>query len=189
MYEQLTLLAQQFGNDAIVNNTAVPDEHNDAVINEASSSILSGLQNIAESKGGADILASLFHGNNTQDSNNPAVHKITQQLTGSLGEKFGLNSKAASAIATSMIPQILESLFRKARDSKDSSLQISELLNAITNNGTSEQNSKITDAISKYGTQFVLDQNTDGKIDLKDATQAISKNSNFLSGLFGKFFK
>ena len=46
MFEQLTQLVQQFGGDAVVNNSAVPNEHNEAVMNEASSSIMSGLKNI-----------------------------------------------------------------------------------------------------------------------------------------------
>ena len=44
MFEQLTQLVQQFGNDAVVRNDAIPNEQNEAVMNEASSSIISGLQ-------------------------------------------------------------------------------------------------------------------------------------------------
>jgi hypothetical protein len=40
MFEQLTNLVKQFGRDAVVNNAAVPNEHNEAVMSEASSSSL-----------------------------------------------------------------------------------------------------------------------------------------------------
>ena len=43
MLEQLTQLVQQYGGDAVVNNTAVPNEHNEAVIGETSNSIFAGL--------------------------------------------------------------------------------------------------------------------------------------------------
>ena len=41
----MTDLVKQFGYDAVVNNIAVPNEQNEAVMNEASSSILDGLKN------------------------------------------------------------------------------------------------------------------------------------------------
>jgi len=44
MLEQLSNLVKQFDGDAVVNNTAVPNEQNDAVMNEASISILDGLK-------------------------------------------------------------------------------------------------------------------------------------------------
>jgi thiazole synthase ThiGH ThiG subunit len=98
MFDQLTDLVKQFGGDAVVNNAAVPNEYNDAVMNEASSSILDGLKNMVASGNVSDI-AGLFQGNNAADSSNPVVQKLTEQLTGSLGEKFGLSSEASSGVA------------------------------------------------------------------------------------------
>lgn len=185
MFEQLNQLVQQFGNEAVVKNEAIPNEQNEAVMNETSNSILSGLQKMV-SEGGADQLAGLFNGNSAQDNSNPVVQKLTEQLTGSLGEKFGLNNAEASGVATSMIPKILGSLINKAKDPNDSSFQISDLVSAIS--GGSGQNSGIMDAISKYGGQFGLDQNADGKVDMSDAIDAVTKNSGGVGGIFGKLF-
>jgi hypothetical protein len=184
MFEQLTQLVQQFGNDTVVKNDAIPNEQNEAVMSEASNSILSGLQKIA-SEGGTEQLAGLFQGNNAQDASNPVVQKLTEQLTGSLGEKFGLDSAAASGVAGNLIPKVLGSLIGKAKDSNDSSFQVSDLVNAISGgNG----NSGLMDAVSKYGGQFGLDQNADGKVDMSDAMAAVSKNSGGIGGLLGKLF-
>lgn len=184
MFEQLTQLAQQFGVDAVEKNSAIPNEHNQAVVGEASSSILSGLQKIA-SEGGIEQLAGLFQGNAAQDSSNPVVQQLTQQLTGSLGEKFGIGNAAASGVAASMIPQILGSLIGKAKDPNDSSFQISDLLGAISGGaGTAG----LMEAVSKYGGQFGLDQDGDGQVGMSDAISAVSKNSGGLGGLLGKFF-
>lgn len=185
MFEQLIQLAQQYGNEVVVKNNAIPNEQNEAVINEASSSIFSGLQKIV-SEGGADQLAGLFQGNNAQDSSNPVVQKLTEQLTGSLGEKFGVNNETASGIAGSLIPQILGSLVNKAKDPNDSSFQISDIIGAIS--GNSGQNSGIIDAISKYGGQFGLDQNADGKIDINEAMDAVTKKGGGLGSILGKLF-
>lgn len=183
MFEQLTQLAQQFGNDAVVNNPAVPNEHNQAVVDETSSSIFSSLQKMA-SEGGIEQLAGLLQGNNAHDSSHPAVQQITQELTGSLGEKFGLSGEAASGVAASMIPKILGGLMNKANDPNDS-FQISDIIGAIAGNST--QASGMMDTISKYGTQFGLDQNADGKLDLQDAL-AVTKSSGGIGGFLGSLF-
>ena len=160
MFEQLTELVQQFGNDAVVKNNAIPNEQNEAVMNEASSSILSGLQKMV-SEGGVEQLAGLFSGNNAANGSNPVVQQLTEQLTGKLGSKFGLSNEVSSGVAGTMIPKILGSLIGKANDPNDSSFNISDLVSAISGGGG--QNSGIMDAISKYGEQFGLDQNADGK--------------------------
>ena len=182
MLEQLTQLVQQYGNDAVVKNNTIPNEQNDAVMGEASNSILSGLQKIA-SEGGVEQLAGLFQGNAAQDSSNPVVQQLTQQLSGSLGEKFGIESSASSGVAGSLIPQILGSLVGKAKDPNDS-FQISDLVNAISGGG----NGNLMEAVSKYGGQFGLDQNADGKVDMEDAMAAVTKKSGGLGGFLGKLF-
>ena len=183
MFEQLTQLVQQFGQDAVVNNNAVPNEHNEAVIDEAGSSIFSSLQKMA-SEGGIEKLAGLLQGNNAQDPSNPAVQQITQQLAGSLGEKFGLSGNDAAGVAGSLIPKVLGGLIGKANDPNDS-FQLTDLIGAISGGGA--QTSGVMDAISKYGTQFGLDQNADGKVDLSDAA-SLTKSSGGLGGFLGKLF-
>ncbi|MCD0474869.1 DUF937 domain-containing protein [Flavobacterium sp. EDS] len=183
MFEQLTQLVQQYGGSSVVNNAAIPNEQNEAVLNETSSSILSGLQKIA-SEGGVEQLAGLFQGNSPIDNSNPVVQQLTQQLTGNLGEKFGLSTEASSNVASSMIPQILGSLVGKAKDPNDSSFQISDIINAISGNGG--QASGIMETINKYGMQFGLDQNADGKVDISDAMAATKSGG--IGGLLGKLF-
>lgn len=185
MLEQLTQLVQQYGGDAVVNNTAVPNEHNEAVIGETSTSIFAGLQKIA-SEGGAEQLAGLFNGTSSIDSSNPVVQQLTQQLSGNLGQKFGLSGEASSGVAASMIPQILNSLVNKAKDPNDSSFNISDIISSIS--GSSGQASNIMDTISKYGTQFGLDQNADGKLDVTDV-MVVAKSKGGFSGFIGRLFR
>ncbi len=183
MLEQLTQLVQQFGNDAVVKNNAIPNEQNDAILNETSNSIFSSLQKIA-SGGDLSQLAGLLQSKNL-DSNNPAIKQITNSVSSSLSEKFGLNSETATGAATSMIPQILGSLMAKANDPKDSSFNVSDLITSLTGGNTAEH-AGIMEAISTYGIHFGLDQNADGKVDLQDAMELTKKGG--LSGIFGKLF-
>jgi len=183
MFEQLTQLVQQFGNDAVVKNDAVPNEQNEAVMQEASNSIVDGLKNMA-AEGNISDLSSLFQGNNASDTSNPVVQKLTEQLTGNLGEKFGLSSDAASGVAGSLIPKVLGSLVGNAKDPNHKGFEVADIVNAISGgNG----NAGLMDAVSKYGGQFGLDQNADGKVDMSDAMAAVSKKGG-LGSLLGKLF-
>ena len=183
MFEQLTQLVQQFGNDAVVKNDAVPNEQNEAVMQEASNSIVDGLKNMA-AEGNISDLSSLFQGNNASDTSNPGVQKLTEQLTGNLGEKFGLSSDAASGVAGSLIPKVLGSLVGNAKDPNHKGFEVADIVNAISGgNG----NAGLMDAVSKYGGQFGLDQNADGKVDMSDAMAAVSKKGG-LGSLLGKLF-
>lgn len=184
MFEQLTQLVQQYSGDAVVNNAAVPDEHNQAVISETSSSIFSSLKKLV-SEGGGEQLAGLFAANEAIDSTNPVVQKIQQQLSGSLGEKFGLSSADSTGVASNMIPQILNSLVNKAKDPNDNSFQISDIISAISGNST--QASGLMDTISQYGMQFGLDQNNDGKVDVEDVL-VVTKSKGGIAGFIGKLF-
>lgn len=183
MFEQLTQLVNQFGNEAVVNNPAVPNEHNEAVMNEASTSIIDSLKNMA-ANGNVAELAELFNGNNASNASNPVVQQLTQNLSGNLGEKFGLSSEAASGVAGSLIPKILGSLVSSAKDPNKPGFNISDIIGAISGGNSGG----LMDAVTKYGGQFGLDQNADGKVDMQDAVAAVSGKSGGLGGLLGKMF-
>lgn len=183
MLEQLSDLVKQFGSEAVVNNKNVPNELNEGVMDEASTSIFSGLQKII-SEGGADKIGALFQGNNAGSATNPVVKQLTDQLSGNLEEKFGLSNEASSGVAGSLIPKVLGSLIGKAKNPNDKSFDISDIVNSLSGG---QGNVAVMDAIQKYGTQFGLDQNNDGKVDMADAMAAINKKGGF-AGLLGKLF-
>lgn len=182
MFEQLSELVQQYGQDAVVKNNAIPNEHNEAVMEETGSSIISSLQKMV-SEGDLSKLAGLLQSNNL-NSDNPAVKEITNSVSSSLTEKFGLSTATASGTASNMIPQILSSLIKKANDPNDSSFNISNIISALT--GNSAEHAGIMEMISTYGIHFGLDQNADGKVDVQDAIELTKKGG--LSGMFGKLF-
>lgn len=184
MFEQLTQLVQQYGNDAVVKNDAIPNEHNQAVMEEAGGSILSGLKDIASSGNFGD-LAGMLTGKTPIDMNNPVVASLSEKVTVNLGSKFGLSTEAAGGVAKGLTSQVLSGLVNKANNTNDSSFQISDLVNAISGGSG---NSGLLDAVSKYGGQFGLDQNADGKVDMEDAMSAVSKNGGGIGGLLGKLF-
>lgn len=183
MLAQLTQLVQEFGVDAVIKNEAIPNEQNEAILKETNDSIFSSLQKIATQSDLSQIVG-LLQGKDI-DKNNPAVQEITKDVTNSLTEKLSLSAGTASGTATSMVPQILNSLIGKANNPQDKSINISDILNSLTGDGSAEQ-AGIMEAISTYGVHFGLDQNADGKVDLDDAVELTKKGG--LGGMLGKLF-
>ena len=95
-----------------------------------------------------------------------------------------MSSDAASGVAGSLIPKVLGSLVGNAKDPNHKGFEVADIVNAISGgNG----NAGLMEAVSKYGGQFGLDQNADGKVDMSDAMAAVSKKGG-LGGLLGKLF-
>lgn len=183
MFEQLTDLVKQFGGEAVVNNPAVPNEHNEAVMEEAGSSILSGLKDMVAG-GNVGDLAGMLSGKTPIDMENPVVKELAGKVTGNLGEKFGLSEDAAGSVAGGLIPQVLNGLVNKAKDPNQPGFNVTDLVGAISGgNGGG-----LMDAVSKYGGMFGLDQDGDGQVGMSDAISAVTKKSGGLGGLLGKLF-
>lgn len=183
MFEQLTELVKQYGADAVVNNPAVPNEQNEAVMDEANGSILSGLKDMVAS-GNIGDLAGMLSGKTPIDMNNPVVAELAGKVTGNLGEKFGLSPEAAGSVADGLIPQVLSGLVNKAKDPNQPRFNIQDIIASISNG----QGGGLMDMVTKYGGQFGLDQDGDGQVNMNDAVAAVSKKSGGLGGLLGKLF-
>jgi hypothetical protein len=183
MFEQLTELVKQYGSDAVVNNPAVPNEHNEAVMEEANGSILSGLKDMVSS-GNVGDLAGMLSGKTPIDMNNPVVAELAGKVTGNLGEKFGLSQDAAGSVAGGLIPQVLSGLVNKAKDPNQPGFNVQDIIASISNG----QGGGLMDMVTKYGGQFGLDQDGDGQVGMSDAVAAVTKKSGGLGGLLGKLF-
>ncbi|GGM92933.1 hypothetical protein GCM10010967_27560 [Dyadobacter beijingensis] len=110
MLEQLFDLVQQNSQQAVVNNPAVPNEHNEEVINTLAGSITGGLQEQVQS-GNINGLLGLFGGESGTSAaslmNNPIVASIATNAIGAIVQKFGLNSQVAGNIVNSVLPGVL----------------------------------------------------------------------------------
>ena len=183
MFEQLTELVKQYGGDAIVNNPAIPNEQNEAVMEEANGSILNGLKDMVAS-GNIGDLAGMLSGKTPIDMNNPVVAELAGKVTGNLGEKFGLSPDAAGSVAGGLIPQVLSGLVNKAQDPNQPGFNVQDIIASISNG----QGGGLMDMVTKYGGQFGLDQDGDGQVGMSDAVAAVTKKSGGLGGLLGKLF-
>ncbi|MEZ5016265.1 MAG: DUF937 domain-containing protein [Flavipsychrobacter sp.] len=164
MFDELMQIVQQASQKDVVENNNIPNEYNDAVMNEAGASIMGSLQNMLASGQTKDVV-SLLKNENTNDS--PAMGVISNNFIDSITEKLGIDKGVASNIAASILPQIINSFLNKAQDPNDKSFDMSNIINALNNNGSNNTNS-VSDLISSVGGKFGLDKDKDGDVDLGD---------------------
>jgi hypothetical protein len=169
MLDQLIALVKQFAGETIVNNPAIPNEHNEEAMAEASSTVVSGLQNILAG-GGLQNIISLFSsaGNNGKPgsmaglSQNPIVNMMAGHFMKKLMAKFGLNSSAASGIASNLIPNVLNGLITKTKDPNDSSIDLNSIIKALTGGNVPVAESANTKAAGGFNFQDLINNFTGG---------------------------
>lgn len=127
MLENLLDLIKQHAGNAIVDNPAIPNEHNDAAIAVAGNSITDTLKDMLASGNTQDVV-NLFNHQGGDIANTPAAQQISGNFIQNLMNKFGLGQGAASGIAASVIPTILQKLVRKTNDPNDNSFDIQSII-------------------------------------------------------------
>jgi len=165
MLDQLMQLVQQNAQGSVVENDNVPNQYNEAVMQEAGSSIFSGLQNIMNN-GGIEQVSSLLQGNDNANESN-IVNQLSGGFIDNITQKFGIDKNAASGIAATLIPQVISALTNKAKDPNDSSIDLQGIMGALQGgNGGS-----ISSTINSVGGMLGLDKDKDGDVDLSDITK------------------
>ena len=177
MFEELMQIIQQQGQQAVVANPDVPNEHNEAVMQEASNSITSGMTQMLQ-QGGPGAIKQLFEGVQSGDNNNPAVQKLSGGFAGNIMEKFGISGNAAKALAISLIPVVLNKVMGRAKDPNEPGFNIGSILGGLMGGGNAAPQGQVAAAapaggdimstLSTMGAKFGLDKNGDGKTDLSD---------------------
>ncbi|MEN9523730.1 MAG: hypothetical protein RL065_2107 [Bacteroidota bacterium] len=132
MFENLLNLVKEHAGDAIIHNSAIPNEHNDAAIETTTNGIMEGLKNQL-GNGGLDGLTSLFQGNNQSGM----VQNISQNVAGSLMQKFGIENQAAQSIVNSLIPVVMNKFVNKTNDPNDSSFDLQGIMGSLMGGGNS----------------------------------------------------
>lgn len=154
MLEQLKDLIQNLGQQAVVENQAVPNEQNEAVLQEAQQSIQDNIGQLAQSGQLQDLAQKIQAG---QDSlNHPAVQQIQNNFASNIMQKFGLSDSAAAGVASSLIPSVLQKFMGAGNN-----FNADEILSSL-------KGGNIQSTISNIGSKLGLDKDKDGDVDLGD---------------------
>lgn len=130
MLENLIQLVKENAGEAIINNPAVPNEHNDSAIEATAGLIFESLKNQFAGGNGAEMITNLFQGNEAAGSN-PLAGGISNDVISGLVKKIGLSEGAASGIVSQLLPQVLESLKNKTNDPNDNSFDLQGIIGAL----------------------------------------------------------
>ena len=161
MLDKLVDLIKGLAGDAVVNNPDVPNEHNDAVVAEATNTVAGGLQNMIAG-GGLQNILSLFGGGGTATGqpqtsqgllSNPIVNMMIGHFASKLMSKFGLGSTQASGVSNNLIPNVLSGLINKTNDPNDTNFTLDNLLHSLTG-GQSTQVAQDQQASGNSGFSF-----------------------------------
>ncbi len=173
MFENLLELVKSNAGEAIINNTAVPNEKNDAVVSHTSNSIMDSLKSQLGSGNLSDVLSTL--GGKSGLTNNPVVGNIISSVSTSLMSKFGMSADAANSVTSGLIPKVMDQLVTKTNDPNDSSFDLGGILNSLTGGKTSGMD---------------LSGILNGNGNVKDIANKISggENSGGIGGMLGSTF-
>jgi hypothetical protein len=131
MLENLKDLIRQHAGDAIINNTAIPNDKNEEAISDASSSIIASLKG-AIANGNVDGVVNLFQGGAQSVGSNPVMHNIQASYAQDLVHKFGLDQGKASQIAGTLIPIVLQKMVKKTNDPGEKSFDLQDIISNLT---------------------------------------------------------
>jgi uncharacterized protein YidB (DUF937 family) len=127
MLENLNEMVRENVQESVVNNAAIPNEHNEAVIQAASGSIFDTLKDKLSS-GNIGALTDIFNGNKAEGT------EVATQASGSFMDKLsglGINADTAKSLASSIIPGLIAKFTQKTNDPNDSSFNLKDVLGSL----------------------------------------------------------
>ncbi|MBP1652199.1 MAG: hypothetical protein H6Q26_2356 [Bacteroidetes bacterium] len=148
MFEQLSSLIQQHSQQSVADNPAIPNEHNQGVVEELKNVILSKVTGLVTS-GQTDKISEMLSSN----GDTPETKDMENNFATNIMQKFGINSQVATTIAATLIPGILNALRGQGG--------IQEILASLGGGGS-------LSGLSSLGAKFGLDKDNDGDVDLND---------------------
>lgn len=191
MLDQIAQLVKEYGKETVVENQAIPNEENNAILAEATKTVSSGLQNILAG-GGLQNILDMFTGggNNGQQNNggsgiagllkNPIVSMMIGHFISKLTTKFNMAPAQASSVANNLIPNVLESLVNRTTSQapENDSFDLNDLIGSLTGGkvATSENAGS-----NGFNFQGLLDQftNTNGGngINIQDLINQVTQGA------------
>ena len=131
MFEKLYLLVKNNAGKAVIDNPAIPAKYHEAVINEASSSIIEVLKGQMESGRIKDLVRYFqFPG----IYNNSVVSSMVNKFANKLNNFYGIEPNAAWTAANSLITPVMKELVIQSKNEKNKEFALTALLSKLNGN-------------------------------------------------------
>ena len=116
MFEKLFLLVKNNAGTAVMNNPAIPEKYRDAVLNDASSSIIEVLQKQTEGNKMKDFIKYFQF---TGVFNNPLISSAVKLFANKLNNFYGIETPEALSIANALIPPVMQEMIKESKSGTD----------------------------------------------------------------------
>jgi hypothetical protein len=135
MLDQLVKLVEQNAGEAIVKNQAIPNQFNNAAIQEVAGSIFNTMKGQV-AQGNMQQVVSMFQGGANMNAlaNNPMVKQMIASVAGNFASKFGVSSAQAQSIVSSLLPTVMNQFINKTNDPKDNSFDLTNMMKSMSGN-------------------------------------------------------
>lgn len=181
MLDNLMDLVRKYTGSAVTSNPAVPNEKNEAVTEQAGSSIVDTLKNALSSGRISDVLNYFKKGGKDNDD---IVNEATANYANDLQEKHGLDAAQANDVAGKVVPQAMNEMAAKTADPNDKSFNIQDIFNNLSGGKTSGFN--MEKAMNKF-TGGKFDKDGDGDLDLQDLKSMFAGGGSIVDKVKGLF--
>jgi hypothetical protein len=131
MFEKLFMLVKNNAGMAVIDNPAIPVKYHEAVINEASSSIIEVLKNQMETGKIKDLIRFFqFSG----IYNNSLVSSIVNKFANKLNNFYGIEPASALVAAKTLIQPVMLELVKQSKNEQNKDFGLSNLLSKLNGN-------------------------------------------------------
>jgi hypothetical protein len=131
MFEKLFLLVKSNAGMAVMNNPVIPAGSREAVINEASSSIIEVLKNQMENGRIGDLIK-YFQFSGTY--NESLVTSIINKFANRLNKFYSIDMPSAQAAANSLIPAVMKQLVQLSNGKQSKEFALGNMLSQLNGN-------------------------------------------------------
>ena|ERR1700709_228764 len=129
MFEKLFMLVKNNAGTAVIDNPEIPAKYHEAVINEASSSIIEVLKGQMETGKVKDLIRFFqFSG----IYNNSLVSSIVNKFANKLNNFYGIDPKTALVASNTLIPPVMKELVIQSKNEQNKDFGLSNLLSKLS---------------------------------------------------------
>ncbi len=144
MFEKLFMLVKSNAGKAVIDNPLIPAKHHEAIINEASSSIIDVLKKQVETGKLKDMIKyfqfpGIYNGN-------PLIGTTVNKFANKLNNYYGIEPQDALTTANALIPQVMQQLIDKSKNESDKEFSLKHLLEILGANNINTTLSQLTAA-------------------------------------------
>lgn len=137
MFEKLFMLVKNNAGRAVVNNPIIPAKYHEAVINEASSSIIEVLKSQMESGKLKDMIKYFQYPDIY--SNNPLINRAISKFATKLNDYYDIDAAEAQLIAKELIAPVMQEIIVQS-GKQNTDFTLNKLLSILSGNSNYEIN-------------------------------------------------